>query len=53
MAKPKRDWAWKRLLGSATPKQRMLSYRRPDFMQNAQGLTVRFHVPYPIMPAAD
>jgi hypothetical protein len=31
----------------------MLNYRRPDFMTNAQGLTVRFHVPYPITPAAE
>jgi hypothetical protein len=31
----------------------MLSYRRPDFMTNAQGLTVRFHVPYPVTEAAE
>src|SRR5262245_47477081 len=53
MTKPKRDWAWKRLLGSAAPQQRTLNYRRPDFMTNAQGMTVRFHVPYPITPAAE
>jgi hypothetical protein len=46
------NWAWKRLLGAATPNQRRLNYRRPDFMQNAQGMTVRFHAPHPITPAA-
>lgn len=51
--KPVRDWAWKRLLEGASPKQRMLNYRRPDFMTNAQGRTVRFHVPHKIIPAID
>ena len=50
--KPPRDWAWKRLTESASEK-RPMSYRKPDFMLNAQGQTVRFHVPHPIVPAVE
>lgn len=50
--KPARDWAWKRLTAPAGPKQPM-NYRRPDYMLNAQGQTVRFHAPHPITPAID
>jgi len=53
MAKPKRDWAWKRLTEAAGEKQRPPNYRRPDYMKNAQGRTVRFHVPYAIVPAIE
>src|SRR5262245_35973748 len=51
--KPARDWAWRRLLEGASPKQRALNYRRPDYMINAQGRTVRFHAPHPITPAIE
>jgi hypothetical protein len=51
--KPARDWAWKRLLEAAPPKERTLNYRRPDYMKNDQGQTVRFHVPHPVTPAID
>lgn len=47
MAKPKRNWAWRRLLESAPPRQRATNYRRPDYMTNAQGKTVRYHAPHP------
>jgi hypothetical protein len=30
-----------------------MSYRKPDFMLNAKGQTVRFHVPHPIVPAVE
>lgn len=53
MAKRKRDWAWRRLLENAPAKERMLNYRRPDFMQNARGQTVRYHAPHPTTPALD
>jgi len=49
MTKPARDWAWRRLLSvpadGKTPKP--LNYRRPDFMTNKRGETVRFHAPHP------
>jgi hypothetical protein len=55
MAKRKRDWAWRRLLGvpadGSAPKP--LNYRRPDFMTNARGQTVRYHAPHPTTPALD
>lgn len=54
MAKRKHNWAWRRLAeaGEAgTP--RPTNYRRPDFMVNAQGRTVRHHVPHPTTPALD
>jgi len=53
MTKPKRDWMWKRLLESAPPQQRAMNYRRPDFMTNAHGRTVRYHAPHPMKPAID
>jgi hypothetical protein len=53
MAKSKRDWAWKRLKDTAGEKDRPANYRRPDYMINAQGRTVRFHVPHAIVPAAE
>ena len=53
MAKPKRDWAWKRLTEPAGEKKLPTNYRRPDYMKNAQGRTVRFHVPYAIVPAIE
>jgi hypothetical protein len=51
--KPPRDWAWKRLLEAASPKQRTLNYRRPDYMTNAHGQTVRYHAPHPVTPATE
>jgi len=55
MAKPKRDWAWRRLLGASGEggKVKPLNYRRPDFMENKQGRTVRFHCPHPTKAAED
>jgi hypothetical protein len=53
MTKPKRDWAWRRLLENAPPKQRALNYRRPDFMTNKRGQTVRYHAAHPTTPALD
>jgi len=53
--KPARDWAWRRLLSvpadgkAPTP----LNYRRPDFMTNKHGQTVRYHAPHPTTPALD
>lgn len=44
--KPSRDWAWKRLREAAGEK-RPPNYRKPDYMLNAHGQTVRFHVPHP------
>lgn len=46
MAKRKRDWAWRRLAESGG-KVQPTNYRRPDFMTNAQGRTVRQHAPHP------
>lgn len=54
--KPKRDWMWKRLANQATApdrKPRPVNYRRPDFMTNKHGQTVRQHVPHPITPALE
>jgi hypothetical protein len=53
MDKPKRDWAWKRLTQAAGEKKRPLNYRKPDYMINGDGRTVRFHVPHPITPAIE
>jgi hypothetical protein len=53
MGKRKRDWAWRRLLENAPAKERVLNYRRPDFMTNKQGQTVRYHAPHPTTPALD
>jgi hypothetical protein len=53
MTKPKRDWAWRRLLENAPAKERTLNYRRPDFMTNKHGATVRYHAPHPTTPALD
>jgi len=53
MAKRKRDWAWRRLLENAPAKERVLNYRRPDFMQNKDGQTVRYHAPHPTTPALE
>src|SRR5262245_39170123 len=55
MANRKRDWTWRRLLGTPADgsKPAPLNYRRPDFMTNAQGKTVRFHAPHPTKPALD
>jgi hypothetical protein len=50
--KPPRDWTWKRLTEPAG-KKRPLNYRKPDFMLNAHGQTVRFHAPHPIVPAIE
>src|SRR5262245_28391456 len=49
----KRNWMWRRLLESAPPKERALNYRRPDFMTNKHGQTVRHHAPHPTTPAID
>jgi hypothetical protein len=47
---------WRRLAegqpGANKPK-RAANYRRPDFMENAQGQTVRQHVPHPTTPALE
>lgn len=43
----KRDWAWKRLLEAAPEKEQKLNFRRPDFMTNKHGQTVRYHAPHP------
>ena len=55
MPKRKRDWTWRRLLGvpadGGAPKP--LNYRRPDFMTNKHGETVRFHAPHPVKAALD
>jgi hypothetical protein len=53
MTKPKRDWAWKRFTEAAGEKKRSTNYRRPDYMINAQGRTVRFHVTHAIVPAIE
>lgn len=54
MAKRKRDWTWRRLLeNAAEPKQRTLNYRRPDFMTNKHGQTVRYHAPHRTKAAMD
>jgi len=56
MAERKRDWMWRRLAEGPTgsPRQRRpVNYRRPDFMENSQGQTVRQHAPHPITPALD
>jgi hypothetical protein len=48
VAKRTRDWAWRRLQSVAPDgKPRPMNYRRPDYMTNAQGRTVRFHAPHP------
>lgn len=53
MAKRKRDWCWRRLEEPAGERQpRVANYRRPDFMTNKRGQTVRFHAPHPTTPAA-
>jgi len=50
-----RDWAWRRLLSvpADSSKPKPLNYRRPDFMQNKHGETVRFHAPHPVKAAID
>jgi len=55
MAKQQRDWAWRRLLGVSGEggKVKPLNYRRPDFMENKDGQTVRYHVPHPTTPALE
>lgn len=52
MAKRKRDWAWRRLAERGGPPQ-PTNYRRPDYIVNAQGRTVRNHAPHPTTPALD
>jgi hypothetical protein len=55
MAERKRDWMWRRLSEGATGEKpkRPTNYRRPDVMTNAQGQTVRTHVPHPTTLALD
>lgn len=51
MAKRKRDWAWRRLAESGSAQQQPA--RRPDFIQNKEGRTVRQHVLHATKPAVD
>src|SRR5262245_43371858 len=51
--KPAKDWMWRRLLASPAGLKPALNYRRPDYMLNKQGQTVRFHVPHPTTPAVE
>lgn len=47
---------WRRLAegpAQAPRPRRLPNYRRPDFMENAQGQTVRQHAPHPTTPAID
>lgn len=48
-----RDWTWKKLEDRQRDRQRHASSRRPDYMENASGLTVRYHVPHPRTEAAE
>lgn len=53
MAKRTRDWAWRRLAEGEGKQYRPPNYRKPDFMLNKQGKTVRQHCPHPTTPALE
>lgn len=53
MAKRKRNWMWRRLAEGPTKERRPTNYRRPDFMLNKHGQTVRQHCPHPTTPAIE
>jgi len=56
MAERKRDWMWRRLgecLAQSPKLKRPANYRRPDFLENAQGQIVRQHVPHLTTPAIE
>ena len=51
MAERKRNWMWRRLAeGPEGKNRRPTNYRRPDYMINKQGETVRYHAPHPMTP---
>jgi hypothetical protein len=53
MAERKHNWMWRRLEereAASQRRRRTVNYRRPDFMTNAQGQTVRQHCPHPTKP---
>lgn len=56
MGPRKHNWMWRRLEereASAQRRARVTNWRRPDFMTNAHGQTVRAHVPHPTTPAVE
>jgi hypothetical protein len=50
--KPPRDWMWKRLAETASPRA-FPTWRRPDYLINRFGEQVRFHCEYPRSEAID